>query len=105
MHYDLDLCPEINKAHPQLNGSRYVKFYDDRCKGKAIMDKKNIFSNQCIVTFTFDPKSIGNILNSMGVDLWSFTMIGVKGKQLIIMHKQEAKRATSCAPEYNVPLF
>ena len=46
---------------------------------------ETIFSNLCIVTLTFDlltSKSIGHILDSWGVCMWSFMMIGVKGKQL-----------------------
>ena len=37
-------------------GSLCMKFYDDRCKEKAIM-RKNIFKNQCIVTLTFEPQN------------------------------------------------
>ena len=33
-----------------------MKFHDDRCKGKAVMRRKTIFSNLCIVTLTFDLK-------------------------------------------------
>ena len=51
---DLFDC-KINRAHPQLMKSLCVKFHDCRCKGKAIMrPKKKDFSNQCIVTLTFD---------------------------------------------------
>ena len=36
MHYDrFDL--KINRAHPRLMGSLCVKFHDDRCKGKVVM--------------------------------------------------------------------
>ena len=62
-----------------------MKFHDDGCKGKAVMRRKTIFSNLCIVTLTFDlltSKSIGHILASWGVCMLSFMMIGVKGKQL-----------------------
>ena len=72
---------KINRAHPCLMGSLHVKFHDDRCKGKAVMRWKPL----CIVTLTFDlltSKSIGHILASWGVCMWSFMMIGVKGKQL-----------------------
>ena len=57
MHCDICLYPfdpEINRVHPQLKGSLYVKFHDVSCKGKAI--KTNIFKNQCIVTLTIDAK-------------------------------------------------
>ena len=40
-----DLCKGI--------GSQWVKFHNDRCKGKAIM-RQTVFSNPCIVTLTFD---------------------------------------------------
>ena len=43
MHCDLDLWPfdlKIYRAHPWLMGSLYVKFHDDRCKGKAVMCRK-----------------------------------------------------------------
>ena len=45
-----------------------MMFYECMCKRKVIM-RKNILSNRCIVTLTFDlltPKSIGHILNSLG---------------------------------------
>ena len=45
MHCDLDLWyfdPQINRAHRQLIGSLYVKFIDDRCKGKAIMQHEPV---------------------------------------------------------------
>ena len=48
--------------------------------GTIFRDIKN-----SIVTLTFDlltSKSIGHILASWGVYMWSFMMIGVKGKQL-----------------------
>ena len=82
--WPLDL--KIYGAHPCLMGSLHVKFHDDRCKGKACSyAPETIFSNLCIVTLTFDlwtSKSIGHILASWGVCMWSFMMIGVKGKQL-----------------------
>ena len=80
--WPLDL--KIYRAHPCLMGSLHVKFHDDRCKGKAVMCRKP-FSVIYAVTLTFDlltSKSIGHILASWGVCMWSFMMIGVKGKQL-----------------------
>ena len=44
MYCDLDFLlfePGINGAHPQLVGSRCVKFYYYRCKDKAIMHHKS----------------------------------------------------------------
>ena len=46
---------------------------------------KPILRNQCSVTFTFDFLTLnvkGHILNSKGVFVWRFIMIGVTGKQL-----------------------
>ena len=44
MHCDLDLFwpfdLKIYRAHPCLMGSLHVKFHDDRCKGKAVMRRK-----------------------------------------------------------------
>ena len=57
-------------------GRLHVKFHDV---------PETIYSSLCIVTLTFDlltSKSIGHILDSWGVCMWSFMMIGVKGKQL-----------------------
>ena len=76
---------KIYRAHPWLMGRLHVKFHDDRCKGKAVMRREPFFSNLCIVTLTFDlltSKSIGHILASWEVCMWSFMIIGVKGKQL-----------------------
>ena len=68
-----------------------MKFDDCRCKGKAVMCQKPIFSYHCIVTLSFDiltPTSIGHILDSCGVFVLSSIMIGVKGKQLTIFSNQ-----------------
>ena len=43
MHSDTDLRPadpEINRPHPQLMGSLYAKFHDDKCKWKTVMQFK-----------------------------------------------------------------
>ena len=53
------------------------------CTMSIIHVKVNHFSNLCIVTLTLDlftSKSIGHILDSCGVCVWSFMMIGVKRK-------------------------
>ena len=66
-------------------GSLHVKFHDDRCKGKAVMRRKPFSVIYALWPWplTFWPqKSIGHILDSWGVCMWSFMMIGVKGKQL-----------------------
>ena len=49
------------------------------------MRQITVFTNQCIVTLTFDlmtQKPIGHILNPWGVFVWSFIMEGVKGNEL-----------------------
>ena len=43
MHCDLNFRSfdhEIKRAYSKLVGSLYVKFHDDMCKGKAIMQHK-----------------------------------------------------------------
>ena len=87
MHCDLDLWPfdlKIYRAHPCLMGSLHVKFHDDRCKGKAVMRRKPFSVIYALWPWplTLTSKSIGHILASWGVCMWSFMMIGVKGKQL-----------------------
>ena len=70
---------------PRLMGSLCMKFHDYRCKGKAIMQQLNISHFQLSMHCELDlltPKPIGHILNSRGVFVWSFMIIGVKGKQL-----------------------
>ena len=74
------LDPKINKAHPWLIRCLCMKFHDDKCKGKAFMCR-NYFTYpwhfQLSMHCDLDPKiTVGHIL------MWSFMMIGVKGKQL-----------------------
>ena len=80
--WPLDL--KIYRAHPWLMGSLHVKFHDDRCKGKAVMRRKPFSVIYALWPWTLTLKSIGHILASWGVCMWSFMMIGVKGKQLCI---------------------
>ena len=100
MHCDLDLWPfdlKIYRAHSWLMESLHVKFHDDRCKGKAVMRRKPFLSNLCIVTLTFNfltLKSVGHILDSWGDCMWSFMMIGVKGKQLCARNPHADDRRT-----------
>ena len=88
MHCDLDRWPfdlKIYRAHPWLMVSLHVKFHANKCKKESSYAPETIFSYLCIVTLTFDlltSKSIGHIFASWGVCMWSFMMIGVKGKQL-----------------------
>ena len=85
MHCDLDLWPfdlKIYRAHPCLMGSLHVKFHNDTCKGKAVMRGKPFSVIHALWPWPLTLKSIGHILASWGVCMWSFMMIGVKGKQL-----------------------
>ena len=78
--WPLDL--KIYRAHPWLMGSLHVKFHDDRCKGKAVMHWKPFSVIYVLWPWPLTSKSIGHILASWGVCMWSFMMIVVKGKQL-----------------------
>ena len=78
--WPLDL--KIYRAHPCLMGSLHVKFHDDRCKGKAVMHRKPFSVIYALWPWPLTSKSIGHILDSWGVCMRSFMMIGVKGKQL-----------------------
>ena len=85
MHCDLDLWLfdiKIYRAHPCLMGSLHVKFHDNRCKGKAVMRRKPFSVIYALWPWLLTSKSIGHILASWGVCIWSFMMICVKGKQL-----------------------
>ena len=85
MHCDLDLWPfdlKIYRAHPSLMGSLHVKFHHDRCKGKAVMHRKPFSVIYALWPWPLTSKYIGHILASWGVCMWSFMIIGAKGKQL-----------------------
>ena len=83
--YDLDLWPEINRAHPQLMRSLDLKFHDYRWKGKEIMQRKWFLVIRALWPWLLTSKSIEHILNSIGFSVWSFVMKGVKGKQLCVI--------------------
>ena len=108
MHCDLDLWPfdlKIYRAHPWLMGSLHVKFHDDRCKEKAVMRRKPFsVMYALIVTLTLDlltSKSIGHILDSWGVCMWSFMMIDAKGKQLCAGNSNaDGRRTDMVIPAY-----
>ena len=71
-----------------------VKFNDHRCKGKDVMCQLQFFSNNCIVTLTSDlltPISLGHILNSWGVCVWSLKMSTMRPGQ----HREPAGIYTS----------
>ena len=74
--------PEINRAHPWLRRSVPVKFCDHGCKGKAVMRRKPFPEINALWPWPLTLKSTGHILASWRVCMWSFMMIGVKGKQL-----------------------
>ena len=63
-------------------GSLCMKFNDDRCKGKAIMWHKRFSVINALWPWSWTPKSIGHILDSWGVFVWSLMMIDEKEKQL-----------------------
>ena len=73
---------KIYRAHPWLMGRLHMKFHDDRCKGKAVMRRKPFSVIYALTLTLLSSKSIGHILVSWAVCMWSFMMIDVKGKQL-----------------------
>ena len=80
---------------PHGESAREVSWWS--VKRESIYAPETIFSNLCIVTLTFDlltSKSIGHILDSWGVCMWSFMMIGVKGKQLCTGNPNAEDRRT-----------
>ena len=73
---------KVNRAHLWLMGSVPVKFYENRCKGEAVMRMKPFNLTFELWPWPLTPKSTGPILDSWGMCLWSFMRMGVKGKQL-----------------------
>ena len=77
---------KINRHILDSNDSLGVckKFHDDRCKRKASLRQNHSIhfwlSLHCDLDL-WNRKSLGHILHS-SVFMWSFMMIGVKGKQL-----------------------
>ena len=74
--------PEIYREHPHLMGRLCMKYHDDRFKGEEIMRHKPFSVITALWPWPLTLKPIGHILNSWGVFVWSFIMIGEKGKQL-----------------------
>ena len=73
--------PIFITAYPGLTWNLCAQFDDWRMLKRKYLCAKTIFSNQCIVTFTFDlltPKSLGHICNSRAVFLWSCMMLDIK---------------------------
>ena len=85
---------KIYRAHPCLMGSLHVKCHDDRCKGEAVMRRKPFSVIYALWPWPLTSKSIGHILASWGVCMWSFMMIGVKGKQLCAGNQNADDRRT-----------
>ena len=90
MRHDLDLWPfdlKINRAHPWLMVSKRMKFYDHWLITESVIVRKP-FSNNHVPwpwPLTFDlltSKSIGHILDSWWVSVWSFMIIGWLQSQL-----------------------
>ena len=82
MRHDLDLWPfdpKINRAHPWLMGSKCMKFHDHRWITESVIVRKPFSNNHAPwpwpLTF-WPPKSIGHILDSWWVSVWSFMIIG-----------------------------
>ena len=96
--WPLDLI--IYRAHPCLMGNLHVKFHDDRCKGKAVMRRKPFSVIYALWPWPLTSKSIGHILASWGVCMWSFMMIGVKGKQLCAGNPNAAGQTDMVIPVY-----
>ena len=100
MHCDHDLWPfdlKIYRTHAWLIGCLHEKFHDDRCKGKAVMRRKPFSVIYALWPWplTFWPsKSIGHILDSWGVCMLSFMIIGEKGKQLCAGNPNAPDRRT-----------
>ena len=72
----------LDTVHPWLRRSVPVKFCDHGCKGKAVMRRKPFPEINALWPWPLTLKSIGHILASWRVFMWSFMMIGVKGNQL-----------------------
>ena len=88
MRHDLDLWPfnlKINRAHPWLMVSKCMKFHDHRLITESVIVRKPFSNKPCAMTLTFDlltSKSIGRILDSWWVSVWSFMIIGWLQSQL-----------------------
>ena len=83
--HDLDLWPfdpKINRAHPWLMGSKCMKFHDHRLITESVIVRKPFSNNHAPWPWPLTSKSIGRILDSWWVSVWSFMIIGWLQSQL-----------------------
>ena len=102
-HNRFDL--KIYRAHPCPMRFLHVKFHDDRCKGKTVMRRKPFSVIYALWPWPLTSKSIGHILDSWGVCMWSFMMIGVKGKQLCAGNPNADDRRTDGRIDMVIPVL
>ena len=79
MRHDLDLWPfdlKINRAHPWLMVSKCMKFHDHRLITESVIVRKPFSNNHAPWPWPLTFKSIGRILDSWWVSVWSFMIIG-----------------------------
>ena len=85
MRHDLDLWPfdlKINRAHPWLMVSKCMKFHDHRLITESVIVRKPFSNNHAPWPWPLTSKSIGRILDSWWVSVWSFMIIGWLQSQL-----------------------
>ena len=85
MRHDLDLWPfdlKINRAHPWLMGSKCMKFHDHWLITESVIVRKPFSNNHAPWPWPLTSKSIGRILDSWWVSVWSFMIIGWLQSQL-----------------------
>ena len=74
--------PKINRAHPWLMGSKCMKFHDHRWITESVIVRKPFSNNHAPWPWPLTSKSIGRILDSWWVSVWSFMIIGGLQSQL-----------------------
>ena len=85
MRHDLDLWPfdlKINRAHPWLMVSKCMKFHDHWLITESVIVRKPFSNNHAPWPWPLTLKSIGHILDSWWVSVWSFMIIGWLQSQL-----------------------
>ena len=78
--WPLDL--KINRAHPWLMVSKCMKFHDHRLITESVIVRKPFSNNHAPWPWPLTSKSIGCILDSWWVSVWSFMIIGWLQSQL-----------------------
>ena len=78
--WPLDL--KINRAHPWLMVSKCTKFHDHRLITESVIVRKPFSNNHAPWPWPLTSKSIGRILDSWWVSVWSFMIIGWLQSQL-----------------------